>query len=418
MKGKKFSKAACFIAFFLITLFCFSLSAQAESKFNWRKYEGTTIRTMLGKSAFTKMTMKYIKEFEKLTGIKVVHEHYSSAPLRRKLMMELAAKNKDLDVFQGMMKTNYQYYKAGWLEPLDKYINNPSLTSPDYAYNDMFPRVRSVIDGKTIGITTSVNPQVLMYRKDTLDTNGDGKTDIYGWIARMNKENTAPFANWLYTNGARYLDENRNPVFNSPEAVEAMKVYGHLMRTYGPPGGSTIGWREVIGAFAQGKAAMTVEIAIFVYLVLENPKRSKVAGKVGYAPFPPGKPGNHITMMPCNTNHVSAYSEKKEAAWYLAQFLTDKERSLGYKLKGLPVSRRSSWHDPKWIAADKFPELTKIMLRGFENGLVGFEIPIAGFVEARQHISRTIFSAYEGADVQKAADDAVEAVREIMKRTE
>ncbi len=58
------------------------------------------------------------------------------------------------------------------------------------------------------------------------------------------------------------------------------------------------------------------------------------------------------------------------------------------------------------------------MLRGFENGLVGFEIPIAGFVEARQHISRTIFSAYEGADVQKAADDAVAAVREIMKRTE
>ena len=234
----------------------------------------------------------------------------------------------------------------------------------------------------------------------------------------MNKENTAPFANFLYTNGARYLADNRKPAFNSPEAVEAFKFYGHMMKAYGPPGGSTIGWKEVIGAMAQGKAAMTVEISIFAHMVLENPKRSKVVGKLGYVAFPPGKPGNYVTMMPCNISFISSLSQKKEAAWLYLQYMANKTFFLEGKMAGLPVTRRSSWENPKWKAADKLPELTKIIINGFENGMVGFEIPIAGFSEARPVIERIIFTAYEGGDVQKAADDGVKAVEEIMKRTE
>ncbi|MBW1708462.1 MAG: sugar ABC transporter substrate-binding protein [Deltaproteobacteria bacterium] len=441
MKSGNITKSV-FIALVAGVLFLsFSITALAAPDFNWRKYEGTTIRVLAGKSAYTPIAQKHTKDFEKLTGIRVIAEYYPSAQLRRKLLMELGAKNKDLDVFGGMMKTNFQYHNAGWLETLDKYIKDPSLTSPDFDYEDYYPRVRSVINGQTIGITGSCNPQVLMYRKDlfekynikvpanweeleaaakklTLDTNGDGKTDIYGWIARMNQENTAPFANFIYSNGARYLDENRKPVFNSPEFVEGVKFYGRLMRNYGPPGGATIGWKEVIGAFAQGRAAMTVEISIFAYLVLENPKSSKVAGKVGYALFPPGKPGMQITMMPCNTQHINNYSQKKEAAWYYLQYMNSKKVALDYKLKGAVVARRSTWQDPKWKAADRFPELTKIMLNAFDNGLVGFEIPIAGFVEARKHLSQLVFTGYEDGDVQKVADETVKVVEEIMKRTE
>jgi hypothetical protein len=57
-------------------------------------------------------------------------------------------------------------------------------------------------------------------------------------------------------------------------------------------------------------------------------------------------------------------------------------------------------------------------MNGFNDGIVGFEIPIAGFSEARPVIQRLIFTGYEEGDVQKAADDGVKAVREIMQRTE
>jgi multiple sugar transport system substrate-binding protein len=426
------------ICLFLLT---FSLSAAMGADFNWRKYAGTTIRLIDSKSAFTKITKKHAKDFEKLTGIRVLAENYSTAPLRQKLLMELGAKNKDLDAFWGMQKTNYQFYNAGWIQPLDKYLKDPSLTSPDYDYEDIFPRVRAVIDGKTIGITTSCNSQVLMYRKDmfekynvkvptnwqeleaaakklTLDTNGDGKTDFYGWIARMNQENTAPFANFVYSNGANYLDKNRKPIFNSPEFVEGIKFYGKLMREYGPPGAASIGWKEAIGAFAQGRGAMIVDVSIFAKLILENPKQSKVVGKVGYALFPPGKPGMQVTIQPINTYHVSNLSQKKEAAWLYIQYMTSKKVILDYMMKGLPVSRRSAWTDPKFTASDKLPGLTSIQLKGFDTGKVGFEIQMAGFMEARKFLSQMIYIGYEGGDVQKAADDTVKKIESIMKRTE
>lgn len=425
----------------LLAVLIFGVGSVLAADFNWRKYEGTTIRVLSGKSAFTRLTKKHIREFEAATGIKVQHEAYPSMPLRKKVLMELGARNKDLDVFQGMMKMAFQYEKAGWLEPLDQYIHNKTLTNPDFDFEDFFPRTRAIINGKLIGLSNSVNPQVLIYRKDlfrkynvkvptnwkelekaakklTLDTNGDGKTDIYGWIARMNNENTAPFANFLYNNGATYLDENRKPVFNSPQAVEAFKFYGYLARKYGPPGAAAIGWKEVVGAIAQGKAAMTVEISIFAKLVLENPKRSRVVGKLGYARFPAAKGGTPKAMLPCNIQFISSFSRKKEAAWLYLQFMASKERMLEFQILGLPMTRRSCWENPRFKASDKLPGLSRIQLEAIKNGIIGFEIPIAGFAEARPVISRVIYTAYEGGDVQKAADDAVKQVEDIMRRTQ
>jgi multiple sugar transport system substrate-binding protein len=416
-----------------------SVAAQA-AEFNWRKYEGATIRVLLSKSAFTPMNQEFIKEFEKKTGIKVIEESYGSAPLRQKLTMELGAKNKDLDVFQGMGKTDLEYYRAGWVSPLDDFLKNPALTAPDYDYADIFPKVRAIIDGKTVGITMSMNPVVLMYRKDlfekykikvptnwkeleeaakklTLDTDGDGKTDIYGWIARMNEENTAIFACFLFSNGAEWLDKNNKPVFNSPKAVEALKYYGQLLKNYGPPGGNTIGWQQVIGALAQGKAAMTTEISIFADMVLEDPKQSKVAGKIGYTYLPAARPEYATTLLPTNDYHISAFSQKKEAAWLFLQFMSDKAHLLAYQLKMMPTSRKSAWMDPKFKAADKLPELTRIQFEGIQKGIVHYELHITAFDEARPYLSRMIYSAYEGGDVQKTANDTVKTIEEIMKKS-
>ena len=403
--------------------------------FNWRKYEGTTIRALLGKSAFTPIQQKHIKEFEELTGITVKAEYYPSNPLRRKLIMELGAGNKDLDVFGGMMKTAYQYDTAGWLEPLDKYLNNPALTSPEYDFKDFFERTIPRIKGRIIGIAGSCNPQLLMYRKDLFEkynikvpTNWQEleaaakilKQNLpqgeFAWVSRMNEENTAPFAPFLYSNGGSWLDKNGKPCFNSKAAVDALKFYGKMAREYGPPGAATIGWKEVIGALAQGKAAMTSEISIFANLILENPKQSKVAGKMGYALVPPGIPGNFVNVLPLNITHISALSEKKEAAWLLVQYDSLKKNSLPFKLVGLPTTRKSDWQDPRWKEKDRLPELSALQIKAIENGMIGFEIQIPQFVEARQILQRVIYTAYENGDVQKAADDAVKEVGELIEK--
>jgi len=431
MKGLHlYLKAALLI--FSTALLLDSVTAEGAD-FNWRKFEGTTIRALLGKTAFTPIQEKHIKEFEDLTGIKVKAEYYPSNPHRRKVIMELGAGNKDLDVFGGMMKTAYQYDAAGWLEPLDKYLNDPALTSPEYDFKDYFARTVPRIKGRIIGIAGSCNPQLLMYRKDLFEkynikvpTNWQEleaaakilKENLppgeFAWVARMDEENTAPFAPFLYSNGASWLDENMKPVFNSKAAVEAMKFYGKMAREYGPPGGATIGWKEVIGALAQGKAAMTSEISIFANLILENPKQSKVVGKMGYALVPPGIPGNYVNVLPLNISHISSLSEKKEAAWLFVQYGSMKAQSLDFKLAGLPTTRKSDWQDPKWKEKDKLPGLSELQIQAIENGKIGFEIQIARFVEARQILQRVIYTAYENGNVQEAADKAVKEVEQLI----
>ncbi len=202
----------------------------------------------------------------------------------------------------------------------------------------------------------------------------------FAWMARMNKENTGPFATFLYTNGGSWLDANGNPSFNRPEAIEALEFYRKMARNYGPPGASALGWKEVAGATAQGKAAMTVEISIFANLMLENSKRSRVAGKMGYALVPPGETGQYETMLPLNTYHISAFSQNKEAAWYLLHFLTMKKQLLVFKMFGLPSTRLSVNQHPKVKARDKLPQLTKLQVEALYNGRIGFEIPIARFI--------------------------------------
>lgn len=418
----------------LICLVFAGVSVSSASAFNWRKYEGTTLRVMLGKSAFSKLTKAQVRAFEELTGITVLDEHFPSAPGRRKVIMELGAGNKDLDVFQGMMKTAFQYHAAGWLEPLDKYLADPALTSPDFDFDDFYASSHPIIDGKLVGIAGSCNPQVLMFRKDLFEKYGISvpknwqeleaaakklkqnlKPGTFAWVARMNNENSAPFSAFLHTNNASWLDAEGKPAFNSPQAVEALEFYGRMAREYGPPGASSIGWKEVVGAMSQGRAAMTVEISIFAGLVLENPKRSKVAGKLGYALVPPGIPGNYKTMLPLNMLHISALSEKKEAAWMFIQFMNNKKNTLTFKLYGFPTTRKSSWESPAWKKRDRLPELTKIQMDGIANGLRAFEIPIAQFTEARPVIQNLIYTAYEGGNVKQKADEAVKEVWRIMQ---
>ena len=141
-------------AFLLATcLLVITTSLSFGEEFNWRKYEGTTLRALFSKSALSKIQKKHVAQFEELTGIKVNAEWFPSAPLRRKLVTELGAKNTDLDLFGGMMKTAYQYDKAGWLEPLDQYLNNPEMMHPDYDFADFAPRTQAVIDGRMIGLS-------------------------------------------------------------------------------------------------------------------------------------------------------------------------------------------------------------------------------------------------------------------------
>jgi len=79
------------------------------------------------------------------------------------------------------------------------------------------------------------------------------------------------------------------------------------------------------------------------------------------------------------------------------------------------VTRLSVWQHPKVKAKDRLPQLSKLQVEALHNGRIGFEIPIARFTEARPILQRVLYTAYEGGNVQQAADKAAKEIERLIE---
>jgi multiple sugar transport system substrate-binding protein len=140
-----------------------------------------------------------------------------------------------------------------------------------------------------------------------------------------------------------YFDaETMEPLCKTPGWIEAMKVIKKLA-DYAPPGLLGYGFSELRQAFVSGNSAMAMDWAD-IAIQEQYPKEygSKVKGKLGYSPLPGAEKywdrqqnkwveeqhqvnfldfGGWVWIMPKSSN-------KKDAAYKLATFMTNKEHSL------------------------------------------------------------------------------------------
>lgn len=90
-------------------------------------------------------------------------------------------------------------------------------------------------------------------KKLTRDTNGDGKTDVYGFGMRGAKGGQEPWGSFIWARGGDFTD------FTSAKAVAGMQDFIDLYKKgYVPPTATTDGFNEIIANFKSGKTAMTV----------------------------------------------------------------------------------------------------------------------------------------------------------------
>jgi sorbitol/mannitol transport system substrate-binding protein len=104
-----------------------------------------------------------------------------------------------------------------------------------------------------------------------------GKT---GW-----GENLAPLNTVVNTFGGQWYDMQWKAHLTDPAFKEATNFYVNLVKAHGEAGASQAGFTECLNAMSQSKVAMWYD-ATSAAGSLEDPKVSKVAGKVGYAPAP------------------------------------------------------------------------------------------------------------------------------------
>ncbi len=430
----------------LAALTWMSLAEVAAAEVNWRRFDGQTLR-LLGETvpATPLIREKILPAFTARTGLKVVYEDYIHRQLRQKMAIELAAKSPSLDVYMTLpMVVGREYWKAGFIEPLDRFLRDATLTAPDYDYDDLSPAVRQIcaryFEGKTGCVAFSPQTQILFWRKDVFARAGlagpprtladmeaaaakimelpDGpEGKVYGVILRgAGYDAVTQLSYYLYTLGGAWQDERGRCTLTSPEGIQALDFYGRILRKYGPPGAVKTTDIESQSLFAQGRAAMYTDIATRA-AVFEDPGRSKVAGKLGYARIPAGPTGKRQMMLPINGLFVSAFSARKEAAWLLVQYLTSKEVQLQLHLKGSASPRVSTWETPEYKRQDTHPDWTEATLFGIRTGLPLNVPDVTAANEARTIIGQAIQASVLGQDVRRAAQQACEEWNVLLKKT-
>lgn len=150
-------------------------------------------------------------------------------------------------------------------------------------------------------------------KKCTMDTDGDGETDVYGFGMRGAKGGQEPWGSFIYGEGGDF--EN----LTSKESVKGMQDFIDLYENgYVPPTAVSDGFQETVANFQSGLTAM------FIHHTGSSANMEEVLGDdVAAFPFPAGE-GQWTSM--CDTETVIFEScENKAAAFEWVSYLATGE---------------------------------------------------------------------------------------------
>lgn len=359
------------------------LAPYRSAKINWRQVEGESISVAVIPASYFENLLGLLPQFEALTGIKVRAEKVPPGQIRQKAMLDLSSKTATYATHAADPMYYPLYVSNKWVEPLDKYLNDASLTDPAwYNYNDILKAWRDAdsVDGKPYGIPYDGEVTVQVYRKDLYAAKGLKPADTYDQLVANAKALHDP-ANRVYGLALRgfagagqnmyiypslfrgYGGEwfkGKQLVVNSPEAVKALDWYVNTLAQYAPPAVRNWNWPDIADAFSQGTVACYLD-AHSSAAVITNPEKSKVVGKVAYARWPKGPNGKRVTSIwnwgfPIN---ASLSDKAKKATWLFIMWATSAETQArtSWKFDGAAkrsgVNRLSAWKSPEFAAAMK-----------------------------------------------------------------
>ena len=380
---------------------------------DWKKYSGTEITFLANQHPWTDGMTPLLDQFTAETGIKVNVQPFSEDLYFDKMEQTIRGTGADV-YFLPMDSTAYSQYSADLIEPLTPYINDPAKTAADYNFADFptgflagaqFPPGDA--NAQVYGVPISFETYILFYNKDLVSTPPATFADLIAQAKQISKDKGAQGISGAVMRGIRsdtIMDTLSGVVWNAfgdrqaptpygmwfdggwdkprltdPGVCQGLANYGNLLAT-GPANKYAIDWPDANTLFSQGKAAFFIDASLFGPSY-EDASQSAVAGKVGYAVLPPVDAGGKSY-----TGHwlwglgIPKTSEKKDAAWYFIQWMTNKENTskIGTKTGGAP--RLSSYSDPVYTdslnpdyvatvnAAMQTSRTTVVLKEGWKDG--------------------------------------------------
>ena len=166
--------------------------------------------------------------------------------------------------------------------------------------------------------------------KLTRDTDGDGKTDVYGFGMRGSNGGQEPWGSFIHATGGTW------ETLDSAEAIQGMQDYIDLFQKgYAPPTAPNDGFSQVIDAFKSGLTAMTVHHTGSYAQMVEQ-----FGDDVGAFVFPAGK-GQWTSMGDTETVMFESCQNKEAAFEWMAYLAAGKGQETWCTVTGnVPVAAR------------------------------------------------------------------------------
>jgi multiple sugar transport system substrate-binding protein len=328
------------------------------SEFDWKAYDGTTLNVQFNEHTYANAVVDKLDEFEELTGIKVEYTITPESNYFDKLNTSLSSRSGTPDIFMSGAYQLWQYIPAGYVEPLDSYINNASLTAADYNYDDFYDAVVGALkwsgvsgdptgSGSQWALPMGYELNALAYNKNALsdeqvekikttdgllevckELDGWNGTGSYGIAVRGSRNWGTIHAGYmtLYgTWGAKDCEINDEKgltwLLDSDEAVAMTDYWVQLCKT-STSQWSTYTWSEASSDLGAGQAAMLFDATSAAYF--QNFEgASDQSGNIAWMGVPvPNEGDTQLSNVWVWSMAMNADSQNKEAAWYFLQYFT------------------------------------------------------------------------------------------------
>ena len=305
-----------------------------------------------------------IEQFRKETGVDVQVLSYGVGALYEKQLLELTAGSDRFDVIS-IDGAEWLVDFNRFVVPLKEYLARDPVDLSDFVpvmlemsrFPSMYTRRPADYQfgsGDLYTLPVRIGTRILHYRKDLFEKNHiavpktlddflqaarkltirrDGKVEVYGTIMQsQGMWVSEAFLPVLWSSGGDVLDrELRHCALTRPESVGALEYFSTFYKEgLTPPESMAYDLDKAQTVMSQGLGAMIITYSPRA-LVFDNPKTSKVAGQMAWAPVP-YKSGSGlkagIGWISGWGLGISKFSKNKDVAWKFIKFLTGKDMQL------------------------------------------------------------------------------------------
>jgi len=212
--------------------------------------------------------------------------------------------------------------------------------------------------------------------------------------------------------GGQFLDAQGKPAFNTGGGVKALEfMRNSITEGLTNPASTESLEEDVRKTFSNGDASFALNWT-FMYGMSQDPKESKVQGKVAMTQTPAGPSGARPGCNGSMALSVAAGSKNQDAAWKYVTFLTSAEQQNKYAKSSLPVWKASYDAAEVTQAAPTTVPVAKQAL----NELI-LRPQVASYNAVSAVMQAEIQNALLGKKPpQKALDDAAKAAADILAK--